>query len=93
MIYVILRFGIIVEYQLQVRDVFPIRLETRCPMGAKPSVEIQHLRTFDDDGPALRLTAAANRSVAAIWSKLRSLYRAEILCFSRSFALRFRCPG
>src|ERR1700736_4170662 len=28
-----------------------VDLETPCPMGAKPSVEMQHLRTFDDDGP------------------------------------------
>ena len=39
------------------------------------------------------LTAAANRFVAAIWSKLRLLCRAEILCFSQSFALRSRHPG
>ena len=51
MIYVILRFGIIVEYQLQVRDVFPIRLETGCPVGTEPRVEIQYLRPCDDDGP------------------------------------------
>jgi len=48
---VILRIGITIEYQLQLRDVLPIRLETRCPVGTKPSVEIQHLRTCDDDSP------------------------------------------
>ena len=51
MIYVILRFGIIVEYQLQVGDVFSICLQTRCPVGTKPSLEIQRLRTRDDNGP------------------------------------------
>src|ERR1700730_3823146 len=39
------------EYQIQDFDVFSIGLETRCPLGAKPSVEIQHLRTCNDDGP------------------------------------------
>jgi hypothetical protein len=28
------------EYQIQDFDVFSIGLETRCPMGAKPGVEI-----------------------------------------------------
>jgi hypothetical protein len=30
-------------------------------VGTKPGVKIQHLRTFDDDGPALRLTAAGQQ--------------------------------
>ena len=47
----ILRAGIAIEYQLQVRDVFRIRLETGCPVGTKPRVEIQYLRPCDDDGP------------------------------------------
>src|ERR1700730_2703308 len=38
------------EYQIQDFDIFSIGLETRCPVGAKPSVEIQRLRTCDDDG-------------------------------------------
>ena len=29
----------------------PSPLETRCPVDTKPSVEIEHLRTRDDDGP------------------------------------------
>jgi hypothetical protein len=47
----ILRVGITIEHQLQVRDVFSIRLETRCPVSAKTSIEIQHLRSCDYDGP------------------------------------------
>ena|SRR6266849_4189224 len=49
--YFILRVRITIEYQLQVRDVFSIRLETSCPVGTKPSVEVQHFRTCDDEGP------------------------------------------
>jgi hypothetical protein len=47
----IFRAGITIEYQLQVRDVLPIRLETRCPVCTKPGVEIQHLRPCDEKGP------------------------------------------
>jgi hypothetical protein len=36
----ILGVGLTIEYQLQVRDVFSIRLETRCAVSTKPSVEI-----------------------------------------------------
>jgi hypothetical protein len=39
------------EFQLQLSDVFTISLETRCPVSTKPSVEIQHLRPCDHDGP------------------------------------------
>jgi hypothetical protein len=40
----IVRAGIIIEYQLQVRDVFSIHFEARCVVGSKPSVEVQNLR-------------------------------------------------
>ena len=39
------------EYQIQDFDVFSIRLETRCPVGTEPGVEIKHLGTCDEDGP------------------------------------------
>jgi hypothetical protein len=39
------------EYQIQDFDVFSIGLETRCPVSTEPSVEIQRLRTCNNDGP------------------------------------------
>ena len=57
--------------------------------------ETQHL--FVAEIPAViteeYLTAATNRLVPAISSKLRLLCRAETRCFSQSFALRSRHPG
>jgi hypothetical protein len=57
---------IIIEYQLQVRVVFSVRFQTGRPLRAKPSLEIQHLRPCDDDGPkrpieTKRLSVAENR--------------------------------
>ena len=50
-IYFMLRVRIAIKYEIQDFDVISVGLETRCPVGAKPSVEIQHLRTCDNDGP------------------------------------------
>src|SRR5215469_7168750 len=46
-----LRVGFKVEHQPQTRDIFPIRLETRCPVGTEPSIEIQYFWTGDQDRP------------------------------------------
>jgi len=44
-----LRVGITVYYELQISDVYSVRLQARRPVGTKPIIEIQHLRTCDGD--------------------------------------------
>src|SRR6516164_4572937 len=43
--------------------------------------------------PTTSQSVSANRFLAAILTRLRLLCRAEIRCFSQSFALRSRHPG
>jgi hypothetical protein len=44
-------------YQIQDFDVFSIGLETRCPLGTKPGVEICHFRIFNDEKGGQPLTS------------------------------------